>query len=261
MSLTDRITFVVAVNDAGILARNLLASPCLRAPHNHQVLIQEHYPSAAKAYNAAIRRASNELLIFVHQDIFLPESWMSQLERSLLYLQGADPNWGVLGCWGATRQRNYLGHVFSSGWGVLGRSFDYPKPVQTLDEIVLIFKRGSGLAFDEDLPHYHFYGTDICMRAAKCGRLSYTMPAFCIHNTTQILRLPKEFYRCYSHIRRTWKDDLPIQTTCMRVTKSNSEMYRRRFHDFCLNWFHKVPPVSRVVDPTSILRGLERSKS
>jgi len=55
--------------------------------------------------------------------------------------------------------------------------------VQTLDEIVLIFRRDSGLSFDETLPHFHFYGTDICMRAAEQGRQCYAISAFCVHNT------------------------------------------------------------------------------
>jgi hypothetical protein len=260
MPLTDHITFVVAANDRRILARNLLASPCLRSPYPHQILLQEGFSSASEAYNHGLRRSVNELLIFVHQDVFLPEAWMSQLDGALQKLQETDPNWGVLGCWGAKKNGEYRGHVYSSGWGVLGEPFEDPEPVQTLDEIVLIFRKSSGLLFDEDLAHFHFFGTDICMRAAKQRMKSYAMSAFCVHNTSQILRLPKEFYRCYSHIRRVWKNDLPIQTTCIRISNFNVEVYRRRLEDICLSALRRRDsPVSRATDPVQILQELELS--
>src|SRR5215472_4881356 len=169
MSLTDALTFVVASNSAEILANNLFTSPCFRSRHNHQMLVQKNYSSAAAAYNDALRRAKNELVIFIHQDMFLPGDWISKLSSALECLEKVDRNWGVLGCWGAKRNREYCGHIYSSGWGILGAEFERPESVQTLDEIILIFRKSSGLSFDQQLPHFHFYGTDICMRAAKRG--------------------------------------------------------------------------------------------
>src|ERR1700741_1274995 len=143
MSLTDALTFVVASNSAEILANNLLASPCFRTTHNHQILVQENYSSATAAYNEALRWAKSEHMIFVHQDMLLPDEWISKLSIALEYLDKVDPNWGVLGCWGAKRNGEYRGHVYSSGLGILGTEFERPEPVQTLDEIVLIFRKSS----------------------------------------------------------------------------------------------------------------------
>lgn len=256
------ITFAAAVNNREILDRNLLASPCLRSPHSHQILIQENFPSATKAYNDAIQRATNELIVFVHQDMFLPDAWLSQLRRALHYLDRKDPNWGVLGCWGATQSGEYRGHVYSSGWGVLGKEFEHPMPVQTLDEIVLILRKNSNLLFDERLPHFHFYGADICMQAAKYGLRSYAISAFCIHNTVQILELPKEFYHCYAHIKRLWKNYLPIQTTCMRISRFDSEMYKRRIKDICRHTLLLTKhPAKSAKDPGQILEDLATCRS
>jgi Glycosyltransferase like family len=261
MSLTHEITLVVAVNNRDILERNLLASPCFRSPLNHQILVQEGFSSAAEAYNDGLDRSTNELVIFAHQDVFLPEGWMARLDSALQHLERTDPAWGVLGCWGAKENGEYRGHVYSSGWGVLGEQFESPEPVQTLDEIVLIFKKRPKLLFDQHLPHFHFYGTDICMRAAKLGMKSYAMSAFCIHNTSQILRLSKDFYRCYCHIRRVWKDDLPIQTTCIRISRFNAHLYRRKLEECCLSHLRqKLSPVPRSIDPIRILKELETAK-
>lgn len=257
-SETGRFTFVVAVNNRTVLEQNLLASPDLRAPHGHQILIQENYPSAALAYNAALCEAVNDLVIFIHQDMFLTVGWLSRVDESLQYLEATDPNWGVAGCWGARPDGELCGHIYSSGLGVLGREFQNPIPVQTLDEIVLICKKSSGLSFDDNLPHFHFYGTDICLRAQAMGRKSYAISAFCVHNTQQLLRLPQEFYACYAHIKRMWRDSLPIQTSCIRVSRFDAEVYRRRAADLCRPQFlDSRQPAARVMDPGLIVKELE----
>jgi hypothetical protein len=258
MTQIKPITFVVAVNDRRVLEENLLASTCVHAPH--EVLIQEGFPSAALAYNDALLKATNNLIVFVHQDVFLPETWIGQLEESLEYLYQTDPSWGVLGCWGARADGSLLGHVYSSGLGVLGACLEHPERVQTLDEIVLICKKSSGLSFDARLPHFHFYGTDICMRAAARGLNCYAMSGFCVHNTRQILRLPREFYACYAHIKRSWKDRLPIQTSCIRITRCDIEVFRRKLEAFCRPAFlNSRMSAPRVTDPRQITKELECS--
>ena len=240
MLASRRITFVVAVKSKGpILARNLLASPCLSKGNPHRILVQENFPSAARAYNNALARVADGVVVFVHQDIILPEEWISQLYESLDWLNVNDANWGVLGCGGVGADGEGRGHIFSSGVGLMGRPFPRPMEVRTLDEIVLILRKSSGLRFDEQLPHFHFYGTDICLRAAKLGMKSYAIPAFCVHNTHQSLVLPDEFYDCYRQVKRTWRDHLPIQTTCIKVTKYDLPLYARRLREKYLRYIRR----------------------
>lgn len=231
MSSVSSITFAVAVNNREVLKNNFLASPILRGPGNHEVLAQEGFSSAAKAYNDAIDRSNNDLIVFVHQDVFLPESWLRQVTLALDWLQRADLRWGVVGPYGKTADGRGWGHVYSSGRGVIGEPVERPAPIQTLDEIVLILRKSSGLRFDEHLPHFHLYGADICLAAAKKGMRSYAISAYCIHNTQQNLVLPKEFYECCAHFKRTWKDSLPIQTTCIKLTRFNLPLFRRRIQE------------------------------
>jgi hypothetical protein len=249
------VTFAVATYGTGeILERNFLESPCLRKPHPHQILVQRDYASAANAYNNAIDRAENDLMVFAHQDMIFPESWPSQLERALDHLE-ADATWGVLGCYGMPQDGIGRGWIYSPGRGVIGMPFKRPAPIQTLDEIVLIFKKSSGLRFDDHLPHFHLYGADICLRAAKMGMKSYAIPAFCVHNANQYVVLPNEFYECCRHIKRVWKDALPIQTTCLRITKLNITMYRRRLHEaYLLHIRQKALLAPRVKDVSKLLR-------
>lgn len=248
------ITFVVAVNKRDILERNFLASPCFRDPHPHQILFQENFPSAALAYNDAIDKSVHDLMVFCHQDMFFPEPWISQLQQSCESLATKDPNWGVLGCSGITRDRRMHGYVYSSGLGIVGNTSETGE-VQTLDEIVLIFRKSSGLRFDESLPHFHFYGADICLRAAERGMKSYAISAFCLHNTYQNFRLPAEFYECCEHIRRVWKKSLPIETTCISITRSNLPVYLRRVRQAYLKHIRrKEHEFTRVEDVTKVFK-------
>jgi hypothetical protein len=240
MSGQRSITFAVATYRTDeILRNNFLASPCLQGAHDHQILIQRDYLSAAKACNEAIDRAENDLMVFAHQDMIFPESWPAQLERALAYLEKTDPAWGVLGCCGVAHDGTYHVWVYHPTQGLLGRPFDRPVPIQTLDEIVLIFRRSSGLRFDECLPHFHLYGTDICLRATKMGMKCYAISAFCVHNGTYFPLLPKEFYENYRYIRKIWKDYLPIHTSCQNITRMEFPMYKRRVQEAYLQYIQR----------------------
>ncbi len=247
--MTSNITFAVAVNHREVFSDNFLAAPFFCRPHNHEILVQENFDSAAKAYNDAIDRSSNDLIVFAHQDVFLPESWPWQLARALDFLGLNDPRWGVLGCFGRSCSGDRLGHVYSSGLGVIGMPLEHPTPVQTLDEIVLIVRKSSGLRFDENLPHFHLYGTDICLRAAEQGMKNYAISAFCVHNTRQIMVLPREFYACCKYIRRSWREHLPIQTTCVRLTKLNLPVYRMQLQEIVLRIRRKDTGAERAKKP------------
>jgi len=259
MSAANSITFVSTVNNRKIFERNFLASPCFGENHPYQIIVQEGFSSAAKAYNDAIQRSTNDLIVFAHQDMVFPENWVEDLGRAIEILDQSDPRWGVLGCYGETLDDRGRGHVFSSGL-MLGASFDRPAAVQTLDEIVLIIRKSTQLKFDERLPHFHFYGAEICMAATKAGRTNYAIPAFCVHNSQMNLVLPKEFYESYRVFKKIWKAYLPIQTTCIRVTDSDVPMYRKRLREVYLRYIRrKTVETVRVDDGRKLLESLDKS--
>ncbi len=252
------LTFAVAVNNDRLFERNFLASPCVQGSHHHQILAQRGFESAAKAYNNAIDRSESDLMVFAHQDIFLPASFLLQLEVSLDWLQVHAPAWGVLGSYGKTVDGRGWGHVYSSGRGIIGQPLHRPVPVQTLDEIVLIFRRSSGLKFDERIENFHFYGAAICLAAAQLGLTNYAISAFCIHNTQQNLVQPREFYQCYRQLRRIWKNHLPIQTTCVRVSRWNMSMCWRKLQETYLRHIRrKLVGAHRLDDISSLRRQFE----
>lgn len=249
------LTLAVVTNDKSILAANLLASPCLAQNEITQVLVQERFASAAEAYNDALDRSSNDLIIFAHQDMYFPDSWLPTLKRSLEYLGHKDPRWGVLGCFGVANTKQRYGQVYSSGLGLIGNQISQPVRVRTLDEIVLILRNSSGLRFATSLPGFHFYGADICLRALSRGMYNYVVPGLCVHNTQLNPTLPREFYISYEHFKNIWLAALPIHTSCITVSRGNLPMYYRRFREFYIRAIQRTPITdTRLTDPRAALR-------
>jgi glycosyl transferase family 2 len=214
-----RWSVISAVNDERVLNSCLLNSPGIRSAS--EVILQRNYSSAADAYNAAIEKANTDFLVFVHQDVYLPEGWIDSVQNAVESLSKKDSNWGVLGIWGTVDYSEQpVGYLYWTGDLGWEEPFEGAKEVTTLDEAVLIMRKSSGITFDPQLPSYHLYATDICMEARCRGKKCYSISAFCIHNTNTNSGklLPREFWRCYLVMRRKWKAKLPIVTPCTEVS-------------------------------------------
>jgi len=210
-------TVICATNNEDILRSCLLNSPDIGEASD--VILQRGYASAAVAYNSAINKASSDLLVFVHQDVYLPPGWSDSLHRALELLSKADPNWGIAGVYGVNKSwDDGVGFLHCAECGRLGNFFDGVREVRCLDEVLLIMRKSSNLRFDEQLPSFHMYGIDICLEAQRRGMKSYAISAFCIHNTHGYRMLPLQFWRCYLFMRKKWRSELPVATPCTEIT-------------------------------------------
>ena len=212
------ISLVSAVNDDSVLRACLLKSPNIEA--DFELLLQRGYRSAAAAYNSALECAGSEIVIFVHQDVFLPAGWKERLLDALDWLTKKDSNWGVLGLYGVAKDGAHRGWVYSAGLSkMLGDSFAVPQVVRTLDEVLLVVRKASGIRFDENLEGFHMYGTDICLEAERLGFQNYVIPCFAIHNSNGIKYLPFPFWRAFFFMRRKWYRCLPVSSPCVTITR------------------------------------------
>ena len=209
---------IAASHNEEILRSSLLASPDLAA--RAEVSVQRGASSAGTAYNRGIQATQSKVMIFLHQDVYLPAGWFDKVDAALAWLGKHDPNWGLAGAFGTEPDGTGQGRIYSTGLQrVLGEEFTGGREVETLDEVVLILRRSSGLKFDEQLPGFHMYGADICLQAAERGMRSYAISACCVHNTNGIGMLPRAYWKCYELLRRKWRKRLPVSTPCMPITK------------------------------------------
>ena len=210
-------TLISATNNDTILNSCLLSSPDVRQASN--LLLQRGFFNAAEAYNSAIAEAKTDLLVFAHQDAYFPEGWMLKVQAAIKKLAETDPNWGVLGVFGVKLSAGDAGFIYDGAWNrILGDEFQGGREVDSLDEVVLIMRKSSGLRFDPKISDFHMYGTDICQEAKRQGKRCYAIAAFCIHNTNQYRMLPWQFWLAYLKMRRKWMACLPIKTTCIEIT-------------------------------------------
>jgi hypothetical protein len=222
------ISFVIAVNNEEVFRTNVLASPIFHEGHSHQLIVKRNYSSASLAYNDAIAEAGHDLMVFMHQDIYLPEGWDKRLQDTVDSLAASGRKWGVLGCYGVALDGGRAGHIFSNGLRRELGSPQPPVPVQSLDESVLILQKSRGVRFDPELPHFHLYGADICLEARRCGLENFAIGNYCVHNSLPVKRLPPEFWQCAQYLRNKWKNELPVMTCCTTIHSRAGEMWLTR---------------------------------
>ena len=103
-----------------------------------------------------------------------------------------------------------------------------PQEVVSLDEIVLIVRRASGVNFDPALPSFHLYGTDIVLEARKLGMKSYVVDLPVIHNAKPVVRLDRSYISAYNFMVRKWKPLLPWPTVIVELSRNPLILMLRR---------------------------------
>lgn len=244
-----------AISDDATLSACLGASPDVESG-TLELRQFRGYASAASALNAALDSSSAPVVILPHQDVYLPAGFAESLAQRLTELSALDPDWAVVGCIGLDSDGVVHGETWSSGMGRrVGVPVVGPAEVVTVDELILIVRTGSGARFDDDLPGFHLYGTDITVSARDRGQRSYVIPLPVIHHSRPLVKLGKDYWRAYLHLRRRWADRLPVATMFGGIRRSLVHLarvdlgYRRRSGG-------RSDRPERVGDPRSIAREL-----
>lgn len=218
----------VATHDTAIVDANLGVSPAIQEGA-FRLFVEENAPSASVAYNRLLDRSTAPIVIFAHHDVYLPRGWDTLLRKRITELEELDPNWGILAPFGVGHDLVGYGPVWSSSLGdIVGRVALSAVPVQTVDELVIVMRRGAGLRFDESLPGFHLYGTDIVQAslAKGCGAYAMAMPV--VHNDKFKGRLDDTFTAAYRHQSRKWRQRLPIYSPTTKISWHAMSLFRSR---------------------------------
>jgi len=238
----DDICFVIAVNDDTILNDNFLLS---KDVNNCEIFIQREYSSAAKAYNEIIHKTHCNYIVFAHQDVYFPENWIDKLISNISDLKLDKVAWGVLGVVGVNDDQKLVGHLWSQGINREINEGNIIETVTSVDEVVIVLRRDSGLLFDESLRGYHLYGTDIVMQSKELLLQNFVFDMPIIHNDKRKFILDFNYYQGYRYIAKKWKKYLPIHTTVMPVNTYGIEFFYRNLRQLKNIFF---PPVLVTLD-------------
>lgn len=226
--MTFSIHVCSVANHPTTLAGNLKRSPEI-AEGRIQVSIVWGAAAAAAAYHDLISQMTADIIVFVHQDVYFPDGWFSRLQAACLRLGAIDPDWAVAGVVGIASDGTFVGNLWDSGLGsVCGGPFDQPRQAASLDEVVLIVRRASGVSFDPSLPSFHLYGTDIVLEAQKSGLKSYVIDMPIIHNSKPNTRLDGSYVAAYRFMVRKWRTLLPWPTVIVPLTRNPLRLFFRR---------------------------------
>lgn len=218
--MKPRFAAAAAVNDHAVLHQCLSASPDI-ASGALTLRTYEGFRSAAAAYNRALEESEAEILILVHQDVYLPSGYLARLDAELRRLDEIAPDWAVAGVVGADKDNVLHGRVWSTGVGnIIGGEGRLPAQVETLDEMILLIRTSTGLRFDEGLPGFHLYAADIIQIATAAGFTTWVVDAPAVHHSRPVINLGGGYKKAWYYLRRKWCDRLPIPNLVCPITPS-----------------------------------------
>ncbi len=206
------LTFIVPVADEDVYRNNFLLSQVLANEHPHQVIAQRGFCCAGEAYNDALDRAVYDRIVCAHQDVILPANWDRQFCAQIEELDHS--HWapiGIVGCIGITPQGDAAGHIYRYDREFFPNLL-LPAKVASLDELLISFRKSSGLRFDNKLPSFHFYAVDMCLQAQSRGLSNMAVNAPCYHQGKNRDGKPAEFFLSRNYMVRKWKHVLPVPT-------------------------------------------------
>jgi hypothetical protein len=227
------IAVAAAVNNPRVLANCLERSPDI-AEGRLALRTYRDFPSASAAYNQGLDEAGADVVAFAHQDVYLPRGFLARAQRHVAALTARDPDWAVAGVIGIDPAGATRGETWSTGIGkVVGKPIDDIAEVVTLDEVLLLVRRASGLRFDPEMPSFHLYAADAVQTARANGQKSYVVPLPIVHHSRPVVRLDGGYQAAYRFMQRKWRDDLPLPNL---VCPIRSSMLPLRLQDLRIRW-------------------------
>jgi SAM-dependent methyltransferase len=217
----EPISFVACVNHDAQLLDNLAASPCLRPGSPHELIEVRGAKTAAEGLEAGRARARHDVVVMVHQDVYLPAGWPARFLAQWRVAEATCGPVGVAGVYGSAHHPAAPGGIGRAGH-VLDRHVllrepaPLPAAVQGLDELLVAVPRTSALRLDPALG-FHFYGTDLACQARAAGLRAVVLDAPCFHNSQNSGELSAAFHESGRAFRAKWEQVLPIATPCVLV--------------------------------------------
>jgi hypothetical protein len=179
------------------------------------------FTTAGAALNFGARSATRDVVLFVHQDVYLHSLDLLKAAADLL----RSGQWGVLGAVGIGRDGAIRGRL-RDRVVLIGDDSPHPVEVDSLDEVLFMVSRDvvlrQPLSESPDLA-WHAYGVEYCVRMRELGSRAGALNLGITHNslTINLNRLDV----AHRAVAELYPDRLPVRTTCGVV---GDERIRRR---------------------------------
>lgn len=169
------------------------------------------FTTAGAALNHGARRAKHDVVVFVHQDVYL-HSIDRLIEVAALLGEGG--SWGLLGASGVAASGQVVGRL-RDRVQLLGSDAPAPVAVDSLDEVLFMIRRSQVLA--EPLSEHpelawHAYGVEYGLRMKALGRGVGAVNLAVTHNslTINLARLDV----AHARVASLHPSAVPVRTTC-----------------------------------------------
>lgn len=211
-------TLVVPVNRQFEFQENILKSPDL-IDRGIQVVPVYNATSASEAYEFGKELATNDWILFAHQDVYLPRGTVDHILTAISDLNEIDapPFIGFAGI-GIDD-----GHLSYSGL-VVDRTnlFSHPSAscAHSVDEFALLINKNSNIKIDPDLG-WHLWATDMCLQANLQGESTSPSIIRCpiFHNSVNDYSLPESFKESGDRLLDKYPALKRIETLCGTIEK------------------------------------------
>ncbi|WP_157719761.1 glycosyltransferase family 2 protein [Microlunatus sagamiharensis] len=209
-------TLVCVYNDGRVLEDCLLTSvraAQAEAPETEVIAVDNRrgeFASAGAALNHGARRARHDVVVFVHQDVYLHS--LVDLERAAGLLLRGDVD--VAGAAGITSTGRLAGRIRDRVI-LAGDPALEPVDVDSLDEVLFAVARSTvleePLAEDADLA-WHAYAVEYGLRIGRLGGRVAAVDVALTHNslTTNLARLDV----AHASVGARYPERVPVRTTC-----------------------------------------------
>lgn len=217
------VSIICVFNNAAVLQDCLTASVeagMAEAPKTEYIPVDNtagQFPSAGAALNYGASLAGHEVVVFVHQDVYLHS--LAALEEAAGVLH-RDRSLGLVGAIGVTPDGRLLG-LIRDRVIFLGESSNGLSDVDSLDEVLFMARRQQiilhPLADDRDLS-WHAYAVEYGVRLRFLGFRVAAADIPLTHNslTINLDRLAE----AHAWIAKTYPAQMPVETTCGRVQEA-----------------------------------------
>jgi len=175
---------------------------------------EQQFSTAGAALNHGIRAAKNPVVVLIHQDVVLHS--LAELERVAAgLLERSDI--GLLGAVGIDDRGRIIGRIRDRVVAI-GEPAPEPRPVDTLDEVLLMATRERWLrepVSEDPRLAWHAYGVEYALRTRSSGLRAVAQDVPLTHNSlsTNLARLDV----AHRHVGDLYPGLLPIRTTCGTV--------------------------------------------